>query len=78
MESSIFPVPAHVLNHLLWVSDGGCRFCWSSAGGTQRLPRVVGPAVAKELIFTARRIKGEEAHRLGLPSLEMFLFPSWL
>lgn len=32
------------------------------------LPRVVGPAVALDLLFTSRRVGGEEAHRLGLLS----------
>ncbi|KAM4872702.1 enoyl-CoA hydratase domain-containing protein 2, mitochondrial isoform 2-T2 [Thomomys bottae] len=36
------------------------------AGGTQRLPRCLGVALAKELIFTGRRLSGEQAHQLGL------------
>src|ERR687897_2849470 len=35
-------------------------------GGTQRLPRAVGAAKAKGLIFTASQIDAEEAFRIGL------------
>jgi methylglutaconyl-CoA hydratase len=36
------------------------------AGGTQRLPKLIGPAKAKELIFTARRLSGADALAVGL------------
>ncbi len=35
-------------------------------GGTQRLARLVGPGMAKQLIYTAKNIKADEAMRIGL------------
>jgi enoyl-CoA hydratase len=36
------------------------------AGGTQRLPRLVGAARAKELVWSGRQVKSEEARAIGL------------
>ena len=35
-------------------------------GGTQRLPRLIGPAFAKEMIYTGRHVKADEALAMGL------------
>jgi enoyl-CoA hydratase/carnithine racemase len=43
---------------LLGVIPGG--------GGTQRLPRLIGSSRAKELIFTGRQVRAEEALSMGL------------
>lgn len=44
-------------------------------GGTQRLMRLVGPAKAKELVFTGKMIPAEEAFQLGLVNNVISLTP---
>jgi len=53
-ENAVFSFPE--------VSLGGIP----SFGGTQRLPRLVGVGVSKEIMFTARKIKANEAKAIGI------------
>jgi enoyl-CoA hydratase len=39
---------------------------WGTVGATQRLPRIVGVRMAKELLFTGRAVDAKEARELGL------------
>lgn len=47
---------------------------FNSAGGTQRLPRLVGQSIAKDIIFTGRRIGGRDAMSMGMQTNKL-LFP---
>ena len=53
-EKAVFGQP----EILLGIIPGG--------GGTQRLPRLVGPSRAKEIMITGRQVRSEEALRIGL------------
>ncbi|WP_219214271.1 enoyl-CoA hydratase/isomerase family protein [Variovorax boronicumulans] len=53
------------------VASDDATFRWPEAalgapGATQRLPRVVGSALARDLLFTCRRIDAREAQSMGL------------
>ena len=39
---------------------------WGTVGATQRLPRIVGTRLAKELLFTGRTVAADEARAIGL------------
>jgi enoyl-CoA hydratase/carnithine racemase len=53
-ETAVFGVPETTLG------------IFPGIGGTQLLPRIVGAPLAKELIFTGRRMKADEAKAAGL------------
>jgi enoyl-CoA hydratase len=53
-ETAVFGVPETTLG------------IFPGIGGTQLLPRIVGAPLAKELIFTGRRMKADEAKTVGL------------
>jgi enoyl-CoA hydratase/carnithine racemase len=53
-ETAVFGVPETTLG------------IFPGIGGTQLLPRIVGTPLAKELIFTGRRMKADEAKAAGL------------
>lgn len=53
-EKAVFGVPE---------TDLGVAPCY---GGTQRLARLCGAGVAKDLLFTARKVRADEALRIGL------------
>jgi enoyl-CoA hydratase/carnithine racemase len=55
-ETAVFGVPETTLG------------IFPGIGGTQLLPRIVGAPLAKELIFTGRRMKADEAKAAGLVS----------
>nr|KJB51802.1 hypothetical protein B456_008G232200 [Gossypium raimondii] len=52
-------------NALLGLPETGLAII-PGAGGTQRLPRLVGKSIAKDIIFTGRRMGGRDAMSMGL------------
>ena len=51
---------------MIYIDSHNYNTVISSTGGTQRLPRIVGQSLAKELIFTARVLDGSQASKIGL------------
>ena len=39
---------------------------WGTVGATQRLPRILGKPLAKDMMFTGRKLNAEEARAAGL------------
>jgi enoyl-CoA hydratase len=53
------------------IASSDAVFCypevgWGTIGATQRLPRIVGARLAKELLFTGRKFDAAEAREIGL------------
>ena len=48
------------------LGKGSRSWYYSWIWGTQRLARLVSPGMAKQMIYTARNIKADEAYRIGL------------
>ena len=64
-ESAVFGLPETTLG------------IFPGMGGTQLLPRIVGAPLAKEMIFTGRRVKADEAKAAGLVNHVVRIGQAW-